>query len=100
MFLNDSRIEWEAFNGKKYKIKDDNKKLNQIKADFLAKLDEKATKIIKYMYDNNLPTKEIAHRTHNRYKGVGETPLGEKSGAAYTINKGQGGIYICCITKR
>lgn len=99
MFLNDSRIEWEAFNGKKYKIKNDNKELNQIKADFLAKLDIKARKIVKYMKDNHLPTKEISNRTYDRYKGVGETPLGEKSGAAYTINKGQNGIYICCITK-
>lgn len=99
MFFNDTRIEWEAFNGKKYKIKNDNKKLNQTKADFLARIDDKARKITKHMYDNNLPTKEIASRTYIRYKGVGETPQGEKSGAAYTINKGQGGIYICCITK-
>ena len=47
MFFNDSRIEWEAFNGVKYKIKNDNKELNQIKADFLAKLDDKARKIVK-----------------------------------------------------
>lgn len=99
MFFNDSRIEWEAFNGVKYKIKNDNKELNQIKADFLAKLDDKARKIVKHMKDNELPTKEISTRTDIRYKGVGETPQGEKSGAAYTINKGQGGIYICCITK-
>jgi len=99
MFLNDSRIEWEAFNGVKYKIKNDNKELNQIKADFLARIDIKARKIVKHMNDNNLPTKEIASRTHNRFKNsnIGETPQGEKSGAAFTINKGD--IYICCITK-
>ncbi len=99
MVLNDSRIEWEAFNGKKYKIKNDNKELNQIKADFLARIDIKARKIVKHMKDNNLPTKEIASRTHNRFKNsnIGETPQGEKSGAAFTINKGD--IYICCITK-
>ena len=99
MVLNDSRIEWEAFNGVKYKIKNDNKELNQIKADFLARIDIKARKIVKHMKDNNLPTKEIASRTHNRFKNsnIGETPQGEKSGAAFTINKGD--IYICCITK-
>jgi len=99
MFFNDSRIEWEAFNGVKYKIKNDNKELNQIKADFLAKIDIKARKIVKHMKDNHLPTKEIALRTHNRFKDsrIGETPQGEKSGAAFTINKGD--IYICCITK-
>lgn len=98
MFYYDSRIEWEAFNGIKYKIKNDNKELNKIKADFLAKLDEKAKKIIKYMKNNQLPTKEISGRTDSRYKGIGETPQGEKS-AAYTINKGLGGVYMCCITK-
>lgn len=99
LFFNDSRIEWEAYNGKKYKIKNDNKKLNQIKADFLARIDNKARKIVKYMYDNHLPTKEIALRTHNRFKNheIGETPNGEKDGAAYT--KGKGHIYICVITK-
>ena len=99
MFFNDSRIEWEAFNGKKYKIKNDNKELNKIKVDFLAKIDIKARKIIKHMKDNHLPTKKIALRTHNRFKDsrIGETPQGEKSGAAFTINKGD--IYICCITK-
>jgi len=99
ILFNDSRIEWEAYNGKKYKIKNDNKQLNQTKADFLAKIDDKARKITKYMYDNNLPTKEIASRTYNRFtkSRIGETPLGEKSGAAFTINKGD--IYICCITK-
>ena len=99
MFFNDSRIEWEAFNGVKYKIKNDNKELNQIKADFLAKIDIKARKIVKHMKDNHLPTKEIAYRTHNRFKDheIGETPQGEKSGAAYTINKGD--IHLCCITK-
>lgn len=99
MFLNDSRIEWEAFNGVKYKIKNDNKELNQIKADFLARIDIKARKIVKHMKENHLPTKEIALRIHNRFKdsNIGETPQGEKSGAAFTINKGD--IYICCITK-
>lgn len=99
IFLNDSRIEWEAFNGKKYKIKNDNKEINQIKADFLAKIDIKARKIVENMKDNNLPTKEISLRTYDRFKNskIGETPQGEKSGAAFTINKGD--IYICCITK-
>jgi len=99
IFFNDSRIEWEAFNGVKYKIKNDNKELNQIKADFLARIDIKARKIVKHMKDNHLPTKEIALRTYKRFtdSSIGETPQGEKSGAAFTINKGD--IYICCITK-
>lgn len=99
IYFNDTRIEWEAFNGKKYKIKNDNKELNQKKADFIAKIDEKARKIVKHMYDNKLPTQNISNKTYKRFENstIGETPNGEKSGAAYTINKGN--IYICCITK-
>lgn len=99
IFWNDSRVEWEAFNGVKYKIKNDNKELNQIKADFLAKIDIKARKIVKHMKDNHLPTKEIADITYNRFKNsnIGETINGEKDGAAHTIGKGH--IYVCLITK-
>lgn len=99
IYFNDTRIEWEAFNGKKYKIKKESKDLNQIKADFLAKIDEKARKIVKYMYDNQLPIKEISSNTYNRFKNsiIGETINGEKDGAAHTIGKGN--IYICIITK-
>lgn len=98
-YLNDTRIYCEAFNGKSYKIKDEkDNEINKKKADYLARIDDKARKIVKYMYENQLPTKEIADRTYNRFSksDIGETPNGDKS-AAYTINKGN--IYLCIITK-
>ena len=98
LYLNDSRIEWEAYNGVKYKIKDENNKnLNQQKTDLLAKIDTKARTIVKNMHENNLPSKQIANRTYDRFKNskIGETPHGDNS-AAYTLNKGD--IYICCLT--
>ena len=99
IYFNDTRISWEAYNGKTYKIRNDGNKLNNIKADFLAKLDEKARNLVKYMYENKLPSQDVSKRTYNRFKNcsIGETPNGDKS-AAYTINKGNGGIYICCLT--
>lgn len=99
LYFKDGRIEWEAFDGKKYKIKDaNNKEINQKKADMLARLDEKSRTIVKHMYDNNLPTSEIGNRTYSRFKNstIGETPNGDSS-AAYTINKGH--IYLCLLTK-
>ena len=97
LYINDSRIYWEAFDGNKYKLRNENSELNQKKADFLGRINKKARYIVKYMYDNNLPNKEIASRTYNRFKKseIGETPNGDKS-AAYTINKGH--IYLCIIT--
>ena len=97
LYFNDSRIEWEAYNGKKYKIKNDSKEINQQKADLLAKLEIEILKLMDHMVENKLPTEEIAKRLRSRYDGIGETPQGEKSGAAYTINKGH--IYCCLITK-
>ena len=99
LYFNDTRISWEAYNGKTYKIRNDGNDLNQIKADFLAKIDEKARKIVQYMYDNKLPSDAISKKTYNRFKNctIGETPNGDKS-AAYTINKGNGGIFLCCLT--
>lgn len=99
MFLYDSRISVEAFDGKMYKIKNDNKELNKIKADFLARIDKKARTIVQYMLDNQLPTKDISLKTHNRFKDshIGETPGGEKDGGGHTIGKKH--IYLCCITK-
>lgn len=99
LYTKDNRIEWEAFDGKKYKIRDaKNKETNQKKADMLARLDNKARTIVKYMYDNKLPNGNIAKRTYSRFNGssIGETPNGDSS-AAYTINKGH--IYVCLITK-
>lgn len=98
LYFKDNRIEWEAYNGKKYKIRDaNNKETNQKKADMLARLDDKARTIVKYMKDNNLPTNDIANRTYSRFKNsnIGETPNGDSS-AAYTMNKGH--MYICLIT--
>jgi len=99
LYFKDNRIEWEAFNGKKYKIRDaNNKEINQKKTDMLARLDEKARTIIKYMHDNQLPNRDIANLTSSRFKNspIGEIPNGDNS-AAYTTNKGP--IYICLITK-
>ena len=49
--------------------------------------------------ENKLPNKQIADLTYDRFKNckIGETPNGEKSGAAYTINKTS--MYLCLITK-
>ena len=98
LFKKDNRIPWEAIDGKEYLIVDSkNKEINQKKADMLAHLDKKARTIVKHMYDNQLPIKEISNITYNRFKSskIGETPSGDKS-AAYTINKGH--IYICLLT--
>lgn len=93
----DTRISVEAFNKKKYKVKNDNTKINKIKADFLARIDIKIRKLIEYMNNNNLPSKEIANRLKSRYNKLGETINGEKDGAAYAQNKGE--IFICLVTK-
>ena len=97
LYFNDTRIFCEAFDGKKYKIRDEkDKKLNREKADYLARIHDKAQKVVKHMYDNKLPTKEIADRTMERFSkcNFGETPKNE-NGAAYTIGKGYGGMHLC-----
>lgn len=100
LFLYDPRIDYLASDGKNYKIVNSNdSNINAKKAEYLSKINKKAHKIVKYMYDNNLPTKEIADTTYNRFKNckIGETPNGEKDGAAHTINKTS--MYLCIITK-
>lgn len=58
-------------------------------ANYLAKLSERITKLVTYMYDKKLPNQEISNRLMNRWKNctLKETSEGEKS-AAYTVNKG------------
>lgn len=94
MFHNDSRVNIDAFNNKSYKVRPGNEELMKKKAEFLAKLDIKANKIVDHMYKEQFPNKEIANRLYERFKNssIGETPPYD-SGAAYTINKGP--ISIC-----
>ena len=99
IFGNDTRIEIEGYNNKKYKIRpNNNKDLMKRKADFLANLDIKAENITKDMYTDNYPNKEIASRLYSRFKNssIDETPPND-NGAAYTINKGPISI---CIQKK
>jgi hypothetical protein len=98
LYFNDTRILCEAFDGKKYKVVNVNNKINKEKADYLARIYSKAKKTVQHMYDNKLPTKEIANRTMERFNNCefGETSNGEKS-AAYTIGKGYGGMRLCIM---
>lgn len=96
---NDSRIEIEGYNNKKYKVRPDiNQDLLKRKADFLAELDVKAQTITKEMFDDNYPNEVIANRLYTRFKNssIDETPPND-NGAAYTINKGPISI---CIQKK
>ena len=98
LFFNDSRIDYLADNGLTYKIKNEGSdEIKKKKANILSRLDEKAKKIVKHMYDNKLPIEDIAIKTYNRFSNskIGETPHGDKS-AAYTQNKGN--IFICLLT--
>lgn len=94
IFFNDSRIEIDSFNNKKYKIRPGSKEVMKKKADFLAVLDIKATKIVNEMYKENYPNQKVSDRLYERFKNssINETPPND-SGAAYTINKGP--ISIC-----
>ena len=98
IFKNDNRVPVEAFNNTKYKVREsNNKELMKKKADYLATLDIKSLKVIKYMKENSIPDNEVADRLDNRYSkaSLSETPIND-NGAAYTINKGP----ICiCIEK-
>ena len=94
LYTKDNRIEWEAFDGKKYKIRDaKNKETNQKKADMLARLDNKARTVVKYMYDNKLPngiTKKELIRDSMVQVLVRHQMV---TRVAYTINKG----HICML---
>lgn len=99
-FFYDPRIEYMADDGIKYKIVNTNdNEINRKKAEYLSRINKKAKDIVNYMYQNNLPTKEISNTTYERFKNciIGETPNGEKDGAAHTINKTS--MYLCIITK-
>jgi hypothetical protein len=58
-------------------------------ANYLATLSEKISKIVNYMYENNLPNEETANRLYKRWHNcrLRETNSSEKS-VAYTVNKG------------
>jgi len=98
LFFNDNRIDYLADNGLTYKIRNEGtEEIKKKKANILSRLDKKSKNIVKYMFDNKLPTEDIANKTNSRFSNsvIGETPSGDKS-AAYTQNKGN--IYICLIT--
>lgn len=98
IFYNDNRVEVDAFNNKKYKVRPGTAELQKRKADFLAVLDNKATKIVNDMYNENYPNEKVSKRLYDRFKNssINETPPND-SGAAYTINKGPISI---CIEKK
>ena len=93
---NDSRVDtFSSLTNKSYSVRqcNDKDKMDK-KADFLAKLDIKANKIVDYMNTKSVPNNEIGSKVHDRFKNstISETPEND-SGAAYTINKGP--ISIC-----
>lgn len=98
IFYNDTRVEVDAFNNKKYKVRPGPPELQKRKADFLAVLDDKANLIVNKMYQEQYPNNKIASRLYERFKNssINETPPND-SGAAYTINKGPISI---CIEKK
>ena len=105
LFLFDPRIDFLADDGNKYSIMNSNdKNINKKKANMLAEINKKAHYIVSEMHKKQLPTKEIAYKTFERFKNVSikETKNGENGGAAYTINKGSGingEMAVCLITK-
>lgn len=99
VYVYDSRIDFLADDGKKYKIFDTkNNELNKKKANMLSSLNKKAHKIINYMYDNKLPSKEIADISKKRFMNCIIGEILEKEGGGYTINKGSK-MGICLVTK-
>ena len=99
LYFHDTRIDYLAFDGNNYKIIDthDTNK-NKKKADMLARINDKAHKIVKHLKDSELPTKKISQMTYDRFKNckIGEIP--EKEGGGYTINKGTK-MGVCLVTK-
>tara|TARA_B100001093_G_scaffold518779_1_gene604900 strand:- start:2460 stop:3104 length:645 start_codon:yes stop_codon:yes gene_type:complete len=104
-FFYDNRIDWKADNGQTYKIMDSkDPNLNKKKANMLSEINDKAQKVVELMYNQKVPTEKIATKTRQRFNKnfkIKETPMGEKSGAAYTINKGglNGEMSVCLVTK-
>ena len=99
----DSRIEVETLednNGETYKVKvrPGTSEIVKKKVEFLKELNDISHFIVKKMYDEKYPNKEICTRVYNRFKNtiINETPPND-NGAAYTINKGPINI---CIEKK
>ncbi len=105
IYVYDNRINWRAYDNNIYTIMDSkNSTINSQKANLLADINKKAQNVVEIMHKNNIPNEKIAKKTrkrfHKKFK-IKETPKGEESGAAYTINKaGQGGeMSVCLMTK-
>ena len=95
IFFNEKRVYFQSTSGNKFLIQNiGSNDLKKQKVEYLDKLHSKAKTIIKRMKEEEIPTKEIAHKTYERFKNsqLHEIPENEKS-AAYTINKGN--ISIC-----
>jgi len=86
-----------ADNGKKYKIVLDND--SKIKSNLLSDLDERSIKLVNFIHNNKLPTKEDANRLYDRFNKIEimEIPSNQ-NGAGYTINKGN--ICLCLRNKQ
>jgi len=65
-------------------------------ANYLAVLNNNSTQLVNYMYDNQLPDKEIANRLYKRWTtcNLRETNSAEDS-VAYTVNKCESELRIC-----
>jgi len=94
LYTKDNTKYFTADNGKKYKIVYDDNSLK--KANMLAELDSKVTKLVNYVNSNNLPNVEDSSRLYERFNKIEikEIPSGQK-GAGFTINKGH--INLCVI---
>lgn len=88
-----------SLDGKSYQVRNNySEEEKKRTADYLARVSDRVDKLVKYMSDNNLPSKEIANRLETRWRGcvLKETASNERS-AAYTVNKGQE-MRICTRT--
>ena len=87
LYAKDNTKYFTADNGKRYKIVYDDNSLK--KANMLAELDSKVTKLVNYVNSNNLPNKEDSSRLYERFNKIEikEIPSGQ-SGAGFTVNKG------------
>ncbi len=77
------------YNGEVYEVRKNQSDSNKATAaNYLAKLSDKVTELVDYMYRNALPDKIISQRLYYRWNRceLKETGSGEKS-IAYTLNK-------------
>lgn len=90
----DTRIDYLANDGNKYKVRQSSDILMKEKANMLAQMNLKTKKLIDNIYKEQLPSKKTSETFYNRCKEIkiNECPDGS---AGYTINKGQI-ICICC----